>query len=80
MSVVLMIIAAFGLLPALAGAWLQEVVDLSTILWALRTAAPPPHARRRPTSLIAIDEPNEGTFSPARAARSSSHSQEEEPT
>ncbi|SIR58534.1 heavy metal translocating P-type ATPase [Microbacterium sp. RURRCA19A] len=41
MSVVLMMIAAFGLLPALAGAWLQEVVDLSTILWALRTAVPP---------------------------------------
>nr|WP_233613911.1 heavy metal translocating P-type ATPase [Leucobacter edaphi] len=35
-SVGLMAVAAFGLLPALAGAWLQEVVDLVAILWALR--------------------------------------------
>ena len=35
-SVALMIVAAFGLIPATAGALLQEVVDLATILAALR--------------------------------------------
>ncbi|WP_353055406.1 heavy metal translocating P-type ATPase [Leucobacter sp. CX328] len=35
-SVGLMLFAAFGFLPALVGAWLQEVVDLVAILWALR--------------------------------------------
>ena len=35
-SVGLMIIAAFGIIPATAGALLQEVVDLATILAALR--------------------------------------------
>ena len=40
MSVGLMIIAAFGMLPAIVGAWLQEVVDLATILWALLAMRP----------------------------------------
>lgn len=35
-SVVLMLVAAFGLIPATAGALLQEVVDLAAILAALR--------------------------------------------
>ena len=35
-SVVLMLIAAFGLIPAVAGALIQELVDLATILAALR--------------------------------------------
>ncbi|MET0934018.1 MAG: heavy metal translocating P-type ATPase [Mycetocola sp.] len=35
-SIGLMIIASFGVLPALAGAILQEAVDVITILWALR--------------------------------------------
>ncbi|MDR5698953.1 heavy metal translocating P-type ATPase [Agromyces aerolatus] len=35
-SVVLMLIAAFGVIPATVGAILQEVVDLATILAALR--------------------------------------------
>lgn len=38
LSVGLMIIAAFGVLPALIGAWLQEGVDVVSILWALRAA------------------------------------------
>jgi heavy metal translocating P-type ATPase len=38
LSVALMIIAAFGVLPALIGAWLQEGVDVVSILWALRAA------------------------------------------
>ena len=36
LSVGLMVVAAFGLIPATAGALLQEVVDLATILNALR--------------------------------------------
>lgn len=39
-SVGLMLVAAFGFLPALLGAWLQEVVDLVTILGALRAVGP----------------------------------------
>ncbi|POH60048.1 cadmium-translocating P-type ATPase [Cryobacterium zongtaii] len=39
LSVILMIIASFGVLPALIGAWLQEGVDVVSILWALRAAA-----------------------------------------
>ncbi|WP_090709566.1 heavy metal translocating P-type ATPase [Mycetocola miduiensis] len=35
-SVVLMLIAAFGFIPAVAGAIIQELVDLATILAALR--------------------------------------------
>ena len=39
-SVALMLIAAFGFLPALLGAWLQELVDLIAILGALRAVGP----------------------------------------
>ncbi|MCL1800804.1 MAG: cadmium-translocating P-type ATPase [Promicromonosporaceae bacterium] len=35
-SVGLMLFAATGRLPAVVGAWLQEVVDVISILWALR--------------------------------------------
>ena len=35
-SVGLMVVAAFGVIPATVGALLQEVVDLATILAALR--------------------------------------------
>jgi len=35
-SVGLMLFAATGRLPAVAGAWLQEAVDVISILWALR--------------------------------------------
>lgn len=39
-SVGLMLIAAFGFLPALLGAWLQEGVDLLAIIGALRAVGP----------------------------------------
>lgn len=39
-SVGLMLVAAFGFLPAIAGAWLQELVDLAAILGALRALGP----------------------------------------
>lgn len=38
LSLVFMIIAAFGNLPAIVGAWMQEVVDVVAILWALRAS------------------------------------------
>lgn len=40
LSVVLMLIAATGVLPAVAGAAMQEFVDLACILWALLAARP----------------------------------------
>ncbi|CAN5115964.1 heavy metal translocating P-type ATPase [soil metagenome] len=43
LSVVLMVIAAFGVIPAAVGAGIQELVDLATILNALRAI----HARER---------------------------------
>ncbi|PFG38886.1 heavy metal-(Cd/Co/Hg/Pb/Zn)-translocating P-type ATPase [Georgenia soli] len=39
-SLVLMLVAAAGLLPAIVGAWMQEVVDLTCILWALLASRP----------------------------------------
>ncbi|WP_246159840.1 heavy metal translocating P-type ATPase [Microbacterium rhizomatis] len=36
LSLALMGVAAFGLVPALLGAWLQEGVDVIAIVWALR--------------------------------------------
>jgi cation transport ATPase len=40
LSIGLMFAAAFGFIPAVAGALLQEVVDLATILNALRALKP----------------------------------------
>ena len=39
-SVGLMLLAAAGFLPAIVGAWMQEIVDLVAILWALRALGP----------------------------------------
>ncbi len=39
-SVVLMLIGATGIMPAFVGAWMQELVDLACILWALLAARP----------------------------------------
>lgn len=53
-STALMIVAAFGLLPALAGAWMQEIVDLIAILGALRAIGPrAERVRPRPESAAA---------------------------
>jgi hypothetical protein len=40
-----MLVAAFGHLPALFGAWLQEGVDLVAILGALRAIGPRSESR-----------------------------------
>jgi len=36
LSLILMLMAAFGLVQAIVGAWLQEGIDVLAILWALR--------------------------------------------
>ena len=54
MSVGLMLVAAAGMLPAIVGAWLQEVVDLACILWALR-AMRPSRAERAEGERLAAD-------------------------
>ena len=41
LSVGLMLVAAAGFLPAIAGAWAQELVDLVCILWALLARTEP---------------------------------------
>lgn len=44
MSIALMLIATTGVIPAVAGALIQELVDLATILYALRALTGPPSA------------------------------------
>jgi len=51
-SVGLMVLAAFGFLPAIFGALLQEVVDLIAILGALRALREPPTKRLRASELV----------------------------
>lgn len=46
LSVALMLAAAFGFLPALVGAWMQELVDLVAILGALRAIGPRSERKR----------------------------------
>ena len=56
LSVVLMVLAAFGAIPALLGAGLQELVDLVTILNALRALTGPAAVRgtARPPAAVAM--------------------------
>ncbi|HLV04529.1 MAG TPA: heavy metal translocating P-type ATPase [Actinomycetaceae bacterium] len=54
MSVGLMLVATTGALPAIVGAWLQEVVDLACILWAL-LAVRPSRAERAELARVAAD-------------------------
>jgi cation transport ATPase len=56
MSVVLMVVAAFGHIPAVVGAGLQEVVDLACILWALLAARPGPDERREQPPTPVVEE------------------------
>lgn len=56
LSVGLMLIAATGVIPAVAGAFIQELVDLATILYALRALTGP--------------KPRRGAYSATRAAMS----------
>ena len=58
-SIVLMLIATTGVIPAVAGALIQEGVDLATILYALR-------ALRGPATGLVVAETDEAALSPAR--------------
>lgn len=51
---ILMLIASTGIIPALFGAMLQEVVDTVSILWALRALRDRPHTKVEPTKPTAI--------------------------
>jgi heavy metal translocating P-type ATPase len=53
LSLVLMVIAAAGYIPAVAGALLQELVDLATILNALRALKPAAPASARNSGVLA---------------------------
>ena len=65
LSLALMLVAAFGALPALVGAWLQEAVDLATILWALLAVRPSRRERAQAARLRAdlaiVERPAERT-------------------
>lgn len=69
-SVGLMLVAAFGYLPALIGAWLQEGVDLIAILGALR-AMGPRSERRKPADPVSRSA---GYSAPATSSGSSDRS------
>ncbi|MDO5721211.1 MAG: heavy metal translocating P-type ATPase [Actinomycetaceae bacterium] len=40
LSIVLMLVGASGIMPAVVGAFMQEIIDLACILWALLAARP----------------------------------------
>ena len=65
MSLVLMVMAAFGAIPAIVGAGLQEVVDLATILWALRASMA---GSREPADHVALAASPVGPRAPVAAA------------
>jgi cation transport ATPase len=52
MSLALMIVAVFGILPAIVGATAQEFVDLFTILYALRALSERPDRRLPPVATV----------------------------
>lgn len=64
-SVVLMLIASTGVMPAFVGAWLQELVDLACILWAL-LASRPSRAERELTAAGAEETGPPGDREPVR--------------
>lgn len=66
-SVALMVVAAFGVIPAVVGAALQEVVDLVTILGALRALS----AGRSPST--PRSSPSAPVVHPASAAPGADH-------
>jgi heavy metal translocating P-type ATPase len=57
MSIGLMLVATTGVIPAVVGALIQEVVDLTTILYALRALTGPPTGLVVPEDTTAAAEP-----------------------
>jgi heavy metal translocating P-type ATPase len=68
MSLVAMGVAAFGRLPAVWGALLQEGIDVAVILNALRALAPPPRALRFAKQDVAIAQRFQGEHAAIRSA------------
>jgi heavy metal translocating P-type ATPase len=60
-SVALMLVAAAGFLPAIVGAWMQEVVDLTCILWALLASRPGREERADQIRVEALRAERRGT-------------------
>jgi len=68
-SLALMVVAAFGLIPATVGALLREVVDLITILAALRAIGTPRgDARLRSAGAPAVERPEVSGSAPSAPA------------
>ncbi len=65
-SIALMLVATTGLIPAVAGALIQELVDLTTILYALRALTGPASGLRGPSPGRRPQRPESGA--PAAAA------------
>lgn len=53
-SIALMLVAATGVIPAVAGALIQELVDLATILYALRALTGPPSGLEAPEPPVPV--------------------------
>ena len=64
-SVVLMLIGATGVMPAFVGAWMQELVDLACILWALLASRPSSAERQLAVLPTRVPPPVRGSTSPA---------------
>jgi len=72
-SIALMVVASFGVIPATVGAALQEAVDLATVLNALRVLRDPsrprePGGRREPARGAALEQAAGARESTTRAA------------
>lgn len=66
LSIVLMGVGASGVMPAFLGAWMQELVDLACIVWAL-LAARPSRAERELSATIKVKAPQHlSTFASAQ--------------
>ncbi len=74
LSVALMVVAAFGALPAVVGAWFQEGVDAVAILWALRAAGGARDRATRPRFRSQEDVLGSRDASPDEVARLSEES------
>ncbi|WHU61396.1 heavy metal translocating P-type ATPase [Trueperella pyogenes] len=66
LSIVLMGVGASGVMPAFLGAWMQELVDLACIVWAL-LAARPSRAEKELSATIKVKAPQHlSTFASAQ--------------
>ncbi len=76
-SIALMLVASTGVLPAVVGAWLQEAVDVLSILWALRAMGASRRERRSP--MLAGISTGSGSGGRNRHRGAASHERIEQP-